>query len=155
MCGWEGEVLDAEDRQEVIAQFSADDIDAEFLPYLARINVLPFVVSAQSCIGHMSYDKWLGPDEDRPIDHSTAWGYLRLMLTLEAAEWISKEAGWHWLWIPGSQLFVEGAGMPETTNNGSFFIAFASDSVHWPKPAIDVTEALEEFHRRYSYEERP
>src|SRR5437764_4436012 len=98
MGGWDGELLDPDDRREAMDQFSPDLIDPDFLPHLACINALPFVVSVQCCIGHMSYDKWLGLPEDRPVDHSATWGYLQLRLTLEAAEWISREACWDWLW---------------------------------------------------------
>lgn len=145
---WEGENVDSNDREAALSRYVEEEIDPEFVPYLREINSLPFVVSAQCCIGHMGYERFQDTPQYLPEERTSAWGYLQLMVTFAAAEWISEQAAWNWLWYAGSQLFVEGCGSPETTDNGSFFIAFAWDAITWPTPALDIIELLNEFYEQ-------
>ena len=147
MRGWTGDELDASDRKATVGQVWPDPIDVEFLPFINRINLLPFVTSVQSCIGHVNYDKFEIPEDERPLGASEKYGYLQLMLTLEAAHWLCQRAvKWHWLWVGGSQLFIDGASNPGVTDNESYYLTFAWDASHWPLPATDITERLEEFY---------
>ena len=60
---------------------------------------------------------------------------------------------WEWLWHAGSQLFIEGCGCPERTENESFMIAFAWDAIAWPTPASDIIELLNDFYERHCVNE--
>ena len=134
------EELDPDDRAEAIRNFSEEDVDSDFLPYLNRINDLPYAVTVQSCIGHLPYRV---PDEYRPSKNTGIWGYLQLMLTENAAEWLSEVANWEWLWLEGSAIFhCDQADLPGLMPNGSILLAFAWDAHYWPKPAIDIESAL-------------
>jgi hypothetical protein len=140
--------MDQEDKRLTLDTLKPEEIDPEFLPYLERINRLPFVVTKQCCIGHMEYKT---EGQYLPPDGSGRWGYLELLLHDDAATWLheGRIGDWEWLWVAGSQLWVEGAGMPGITDSGSFDIVFAWDAKHWPKPAEDICEALEEFGRTW------
>jgi hypothetical protein len=147
MSIWNGEELDANDRKAAMGAFSPDAVDKEFLPYINRINALPFVTTTQSCVGHLRYDDQKVPANERPIDASENWGYLTLMLTLDVAQWLCQRAQqWRWLWGAGSQLFIDGSAPPGVTDNESYVITFAWDASHWPTPAVDLTEALEAYY---------
>lgn len=56
MTTWKDYELVASDRKAAMGQFSLDATDKEFLPYINRIKLLPFVTTTQSCIGHLDYD---------------------------------------------------------------------------------------------------
>lgn len=143
-----GTLLDSGDRNEALSHYRESEVDAEFLPYLVKINQLPFVVTVQCCLGHMSYDKWEGPEDDLPIERTDSWGYLLMMATVEAAEWISDRSDFSWLWVQGSQLFVEGAGMPALTENESYFIALAWDHKWWPTSIEEIFQLLSDFYNQ-------
>ena len=90
-----GERLHAEDRRDALEHLDVAKVDADFIPYVERINRLPFVVTHQCCVGHMAYEDALG---EPPENHSAAWGYLQLLVTPEAAEWLTERArAWSWL----------------------------------------------------------
>lgn len=133
------------------------NIDAEFLPFLARINALPYVLTSQCCAGHVWYTE-NGKKSGKPIRNkflprrSTGrWGYLHLAVTQEAGSYLHEEAranGWEaWIWIHGSQLFAVGAKRPCVIEeaDGWGMLGFAWDAKHWPRPAKDITEALEAY----------
>ncbi len=40
--------LDANDRKAAMGQFAGNAIDAEFLPFITRINLIPFVPATHS-----------------------------------------------------------------------------------------------------------
>jgi hypothetical protein len=152
---WKGENLNSGDREAALSKLSEETVDAEFVPYLRQINALPFVVTAQCCVGHMPYDAFPGPREELPPNRTTRWGYLQLFTTLEAAEWLSESADWDWLWHAGSQLFIEGCGWPEVTENESYSIAFAWDATAWPGPASDIIKLLDDFYEHHCVNEYP
>lgn len=137
--------LDDEDRAAALDGFNPDQVDAEFLPYLDEINSFAFVVTAQCCAGHLDYEDYAIPMDLRP-SLSTRWGYLQLLLTFEAAEWLCETArDWPWLWVEGSQAWIDGAALPGTTENGSCVLAFAWDAREWPACIEDVVAALRSF----------
>ena len=137
--------MDAHDREEALKSLDRGTIDRVFLPYLDRINACPLVASQQCCIGHMKYE---GQFTERPDNESERWGYLQLLMNGELAEWlVEQSSGWPWLWIPCSQLWVEGALTPGMTDNGSVLLTFAWDAPHWPQPAEDICSAIERYWR--------
>jgi hypothetical protein len=137
--------LNPTDREEALAFFSVDAIDSEFLPFIHRINSLPFAVTVQSCIGHLSYWRYRFFKADRPPGATKNWGYLQLMIDLEAAHELCRRAhNWPWLWKHGSRLFLEGAPRPEITRNGAAVIGLAWDAASWPTPGNDITDTLEQ-----------
>ena len=133
----------------ILAKADRTKIDPEFLPYLDKINQLGHVVSDQCCIGHCSYPQGI-PKAELPPKATKRWGYLSLNMTLASGSRI-HEGGlldrWEkdWLWVVGSQLFLKRAQEPQLLSGvpGWGRIAFAWDAKHWPKPAEDITEALE------------
>lgn len=131
------------DKQGVVSRLDPAAIDPEFLPFLERINRLPFCATVQCCIGHMKYE---GQFETQPPGSSGRWGYLQLFVSFEAAEWLMERIdSWDWLWVPCSQLWIEDAMTPGITDNGSFEITFAWDAQDWPRCAEDICAALEEY----------
>ena len=138
--------MDPQDKQTALASIGSEEIDKAFLPYLDRINKLHFAVSKQCCMGHMEYKN---PHLPPPRGNTGRWGYVQLLVTQEAAEWLMTVAdGWMWLWVEGSQFWLEGAEEPGITERGSIQIAFAWDSQFWPQPAEEICGALETFHQR-------
>lgn len=134
--------IDAEDKRRELARLERDKIDPEFLPYLDRINALPFVVTGQCCIGHMEYRT----DFPRPANDGGKWGYLQMLLTSSAADWLNEQiCDWDWLWVEGSQLWAEGADTPGVTDGESYQLTFAWDKQEWPIPADDIVAALGKF----------
>jgi hypothetical protein len=136
--------MDKEDKRLVMRTFEPAEIDAEFLPYLYRINRLPFVVSEQCCIGHIEYSM---ETQYRPRDESGQWGYLQLLMCFDTAKWLHEHrvAHWDWLWVIGSQMWDDRAESPGITDRGSVRLTFAWDAQYWPKPSEDICAALEEF----------
>jgi hypothetical protein len=137
----EGAVVDKQERVETLASIAEGNIDRDFLPYLDRLNNLPFVATQQCCIGHMEYKN---PHLAPPRNNTGRWGYLQMLTTQEAAESLMPLTdSWDWLWIAGSQFWLDGASEPGITECGSIQIAFAWDSQFWPKPALDICRAME------------
>lgn len=145
-------------RAQSLAYFEQEraNIDAVLLPFLDRINALPFVLSNQACAGHMWYTengKQSGKpfsSKFRPRKSTGRWGYLSLDLTQEAAKHLHEkvwDGTWTWVWNNGSQLFIKGATEPSLIDgvDGWGRITFAWDAKHWPRPVLDITEALEAF----------
>jgi hypothetical protein len=143
--------MDTQDKQAALASLTSDQIDKEFLPYLDRINQLPFAATKQCCVGHLEYKN---PHLRLPSESTGRWGYVQLLLAQDAAEWLMTVAdGWEWLWVEGSQFWLEGAEEPGMTERGSIQIAFAWDARHWPQAAEDICHALEEYQQQRCAEE--
>ena len=146
--------MDTQDKQAALAALASlapDQIDKEFLPYLDRINRLPFAATEQCCVGHLEYTNQC---VRLPSGSTGRWGYLQLLLAQDVAEWLMTVAdGWDWLWVEGSQFWLEGAGEPGLTERGSIQISLAWDARHWPQPAEDICRALEEYERQRSVKE--
>jgi hypothetical protein len=133
------------------------EIDTQFLPYLDRINALPFVASSQCCVGHVHYTMSGKrgapriPKRDLPVWHTGRWGYLHMAVTVDVHEFLHETArrdGWEsWLWIQGSQLWAKGAKTPClcAEDEGWAMIAFAWDAKHWPQPIEDIASAVERY----------
>jgi hypothetical protein len=143
------EKLNATDREDVLSRLDLAEVDFEFRPFIERINVLPFVVTTQSCVGHIPYGKAF-KKRDRPPQASKRWGYLQLLVTTTVADWLHEQArarDWEqWIWIQGSQLFAKKVHkLPQLTKYGDGYLTFAWDAKHWPHPAFDITAALEDF----------
>jgi hypothetical protein len=140
-----GEVLSEAVRSVLLAHLPLETIDEEFRPLVLRINSLPFAATTQSCVGHIPYGRAV-KKRDRPPHASKHWGYLQLMVTGTVVDWLHGRAqSWPWLWVHGSQMFIEGANCPGVTEFDDYLIAFAWDSASWPRAGHDITEALEEF----------
>ncbi len=143
--------MDTQDKQEALADFIAAEIDEAFIPYLERINQLPFAATKQCCVGHLEYKN---PDLSLPAGNTGRWGYLQLLVAQDAAEWLMTVADcWEWLWVEGSQFWLEGAEEPGMTERGSIQIAFAWDARHWPQPAEDIYRALKSYQESRSVEQ--
>jgi hypothetical protein len=136
--------MDEGDRRAALTTFSAKQIDADFLPFLERINRLPHAVSEQCCSGHMEYQPIKGQVDGR----CARWGYLQLCLDLDLADWLSDrilDCGW--LLLERSQLWDERAGrVPGITEAGSYQLTFAWDAGEWPKPIDEICGFIEEYH---------
>lgn len=118
--------MDNQDKQEALDSFVSEEIDQEFLPYLHRINRLPFAATMQCCVGHEQYKN---PQIRPPSTKTGHWGYLLLRLAQDVAFWLMTVVDrWDWLWIEGSQFWIEGAQEPQMTERGSIQIAFAWDA---------------------------
>jgi hypothetical protein len=140
--------MDTQDKQAALASLESAEIDEEFLPYLERINQLQFVATEQCCVGHLEYKI---PHHYWPRGNTGRWGYLQLLVTQEAADWLMTMVDcWEWLWVEGSQLWLEGAGKPGITERGSIQIAFAWDARYWPQAAEDICHALDSFREHCS-----
>jgi hypothetical protein len=142
-------VMDLQDRRATLATLDRAAVDPEFLPYLDRLNVCPWLATQQCCIGHMKYE---GQFSKSPEDGSGRWGYLSMMMSQQLATGLAKICDqWSWLWIPCSQLPIDGAVAPGMTKKGSVVLTFAWEAKHWPQPAEDLCGVIEEFyaaHRR-------
>jgi hypothetical protein len=135
-------------KSHALAEMDRSAVDAEFLPYVDRVNALPHAVTRQCCSKHMRYDV---PKRLRPRNATKRWGYLQLVLPIAVADWThgrGRTGVWNdWLWIHQSQLFVLGAREPQVIDglDDCGIIAFAWDAARWPRPAEDVVSALEAF----------
>lgn len=140
--------MNQEDRDAALNTINPQEIDTDFLPYLERINRLPYVATQQCCVGHMPYP----PEVGDPADSSARWGYLQLLLDAEVAEWLNERVTTcEWIVIELSQLWPvyvrdQGPGqVPGITENGSIALTVAWDALSWPAPAEEVCEMLEEY----------
>jgi hypothetical protein len=136
--------MDDGDRDAALDTFNAEEIDAEFLPFLERINRLAHAVSVQCCSGHMDYTR---------IDHQAPeclgkWGYLQLRLDLDLADWLSERiVDCDWLLLERSQMWDERAWqVPGVTERESYQLTFAWDSQEWPRPIEEICRYLEQYH---------
>ena len=116
--------MDDEDKRMAMCNFNPAEIDSEFLPYLERINRLPFVVSEQCYAGHIKYTM---DAQYRPENESGQWGYLQLMMYHDTAVWLHEHriGDWGWLWAMGSQMWDDLAEEPAMTERGSVRLTFA------------------------------
>lgn len=138
--------MNENDKRLTLNTLDRDQVDADFLPFLDKINNFSFVVTKQCCVGHMEYKE---PFSEGPLGSAGRWGYLQLLAEESLAMWLMEQIDqWPWLWIPCSQLWVEGAMTPGVTEEGSFEITFAWDAQNWPQPAHDILTAIEAFQRR-------
>jgi hypothetical protein len=97
--------MDTQDKQAALTTLDSAEIDEAFIPYLERINQLPFAATKQCCVGHLEYKN---PNLSRPAGNTGRWGYLQLLVAQEAAEWLMTVADrWEWLWVEGSQFWLE------------------------------------------------
>ena len=141
--------MDREERDAALSGLKPEEIDPEFLPYLERINRLPYVVTTQCCVGHMPYEAPSG----EAVDASARWGYLQLLLDQDAADWLNEhvvECGW--VLLEESQLWTmynmgdrEFGRLPEVSEKGSVVLTPAWDASSWPEPAEDVCAILESY----------
>ncbi len=138
------------DRQIAMGGLKRDEVDAEFLPYIDRINRFGFCVTGQSCVGHVKYS----PEAIEAFDlapNQTHWGYLWLLCSEEFAQWINdRAASWDWVFIELSRFWNENANEPTCTDYGTFELVFAWDFSAWPRPADDILAAVEEFDRDFN-----
>src|SRR5687768_8937997 len=86
---------------------------------------------------------------EKPLPNAAHWGYLQLLMEESVAIWFMEQIeDWAWLWIPCSQLWLDGATTPGITDAGSIEITFAWDAPAWPQPALDILAALEAYHEK-------
>lgn len=135
--------LEREDRVK-IAPYDPEDVDAEFIPFLERINSKPFAVTMQCCIGHCLYSQTSFAPAGRP----GRWGYLELLMTLPSASWLCQEIRkTDWLIVSMSKLWGgDGHEMPSYTELGNFMITFAWDAAEWPTPAEEICALMDRYH---------
>jgi hypothetical protein len=136
--------LEAEDRRECAPPYDPAQVDPEFIPFLERINVKPFVASVQCCVGHCKY-----PEPGiAPANSAGHWGYLQLLMTGPSAVWLSQELlGREWLIVALSKLWSEKPReMPSYTKRCNFIIAFAWDASTWPTPVEEICSLLDKYH---------
>lgn len=122
-------------RNSALQNYDESKIDAEFLPFIYRINALQDVITCQCCAGHM-----MSPDY---------WGYLSLYVTpkmaMELAQRLNPEK---WLLPERSQIWTGTELKPTQHEEGDIMLVFAWKAEHWPLPAIQITDILEEIQRR-------
>lgn len=154
--------LEVEDRS-VISPYDPMQVDREFIPFLERINVKPFVASMECCIGHCPYDyatykKLFHKDGSRKkrshkeYSRKDCWGYIQLLMTCPSAMWLCQEvvkSGW--LRIDHSKMWpywspVKPGAMPWHTELGNFVITLVWDSSAWPTPAEDICNLLDQYY---------
>lgn len=134
-------MLDPADREKALQSFAEalrkEEIDEEFIPYLIRLNKLPYLVPVQCCARHM----------DSPYGK---WGYLSLnvdsdfLIYLEGSDFLQQ----HWLNHRFSQIPIKGTPIlkePELTEFGSVTLGFAWDAKYWPEPAEYLTNLAEAY----------
>jgi hypothetical protein len=86
--------MDKQDKRAALGFLVGEEIDQEFLPYLNRINQLPFAGTKQCCVGHLEYKN---PHLRLPSCNTGRWRYLELLVAQDAAEWLMKVVdGWEW-----------------------------------------------------------
>jgi hypothetical protein len=143
-----GLLVDENDRKAALNNFRPEETDADFLPYLDRINRLTHAVSEQCCSGHMEYARFDCHDGAT----STRWGYLQLLLDADLAESLSERIlGCDWLLLELSQLWHERAGRaPGVTAAGSYQLTLAWHSSQWPKPIEEICQYLEQYHEQFA-----
>jgi len=136
--------LEDQERRDYAPPYNPAEVDAEFIPYLERINAKPFAATVQCCIGHCKYhDTSLVPENG-----SGRWGCLKLLMTGPSATWLSQEVRRRGWLIEGlSKMWSEEAGeLPSYTDRCNFMIAFAWDGSCWPTPAEEICSLLDQYH---------
>jgi hypothetical protein len=136
--------LEDQERMDFAPHYDPADVDAEFIPYLDRINAKPFAATVQCCIGHCEY-------RDTTLMRATGsgrWGYLELLMTGPSATWLSQEVrGRDWLIEGLSKMWSDKpAELPSYTEGCNFLIAFAWDASCWPTAAEEICALLDQYH---------
>ncbi len=141
-------------KSSILDDLDRTGVDTQLLPFIDRVNALPYALTIQCCTGHMPY-RLAGrkvPPKHLPRRSSGRWGYLQLAIPYDVAKWtheIARRDNWEeWIWVYGSQIYAVGARTVErfTDIDGVWVsICFAWDAKHWPRPAEDVCLALETY----------
>ncbi len=121
-------MLPTEDKAEALRNYDENQIDAEFLPYIKRINQLDSAISCQCCTGHMEFSEG-------------QWGYISLYVAPQMIPFFDDKPSW--LLECRSKTWFENTIEPTLTPYGSVMIVFAWKAEHWPIPAIEITNTLE------------